>query len=158
MAEVNFFRSMRNRVLQELAMAAPGAATLRVKLHRWRGVKIGRQVWIGHQAMIENAYPHLVEIGNNVSIGIRSTLIAHFRETQGIWIEDDVFIGPCCCILPAVRIGKGSVVTAGSVVTTSVPPMTVVQGNPARVVARCAAPLLIDTSMASFLRGLTPAR
>jgi acetyltransferase-like isoleucine patch superfamily enzyme len=158
MAEKNLFKSLRNRIFQEIAAVAPGAATLRVQLHRWRGVKIGRNAWIGYQAMLDNAYPDLLSIGDNVSIGIRTTLIAHFRETQGIWIEDDVFVGPCCCVLPGVRLGKGCVVSAGSVVTTSVPPAAVVQGNPARIVAMCASPLLIDTSMRVFLRGLTPVR
>ena len=39
-------------------------------------------------------------------------------------------------MLPNVVIGRGSVVAAGSVVTTSVPPMTLVQGNPAKPVAQ----------------------
>ena len=38
--------------------------------------------------------------------------------------------------LPGVRIGRGSVVGAGSVVTKDVPPMVVAAGNPARVVRR----------------------
>jgi acetyltransferase-like isoleucine patch superfamily enzyme len=154
----NIWLGTWRRLLQECARIGPGATTLRVRLHRWRGVEIGRNVWIGYGAVIETANPHLVHIGNNVSIGIRATIIAHFRDSRGVWIEDDVFVGPCVCILPSVRLGKGCVVTAGSVVTTNVASMTVVQGNPARAVAKCRRPLLVDTSMNDFLRGLIPIR
>ena len=47
-------------------------------------------------------------------------------------------------------------VTAGSVVTQSVPPMTVVQGNPAVPVARCGIPLGKDVSVKEFSRRLKP--
>jgi len=158
MPETSVLKGLRNRLLQSIALRAPGAATIRVKLHRWRGVEIGQNAWIGHEALLETAYPHLIHIGDNVSIGIRCTIIAHFREEQGVWIEDDVFVGPCTCILPNVRLGKGCVVTAGSVVSSNVPPMTVVQGNPARPVAENRKPLLVDTYMRDFVRSLRPIR
>lgn len=49
-----------------------------------------------------------------------------------IVIEDDVWIGGHVCILPGVRIGKGSVIAANAVVTKSVDPYTVVAGIPAK--------------------------
>lgn len=51
-----------------------------------------------------------------------------------IQIERNVWIGFDACILPGVTIGEGSVVGAKSVVTESVPPYSVVVGNPARVI------------------------
>jgi acetyltransferase-like isoleucine patch superfamily enzyme len=87
---------------------------------------------------------------------MRVTIIAHFRETQGVKIEEDVFVGPGAIILPNVVIGKGSVVAAGSVVTKSVPPGTMVQGNPAVPVAKCNVPLGPQTTIAEFSRGLMP--
>jgi serine acetyltransferase len=59
-------------------------------------------------------------------------------------------------ILPNVVIGHGAVVTAGSVVTRSVPPMTVVQGNPAVPVARCGIPFTPTTTSKEFARRLKP--
>lgn len=53
---------------------------------------------------------------------------------EGIVIEDDVWIGSGAVITDGVRIGKGAVVAAGAVVTTDVPPHTVVGGVPARVI------------------------
>ncbi|MFE8922491.1 sugar O-acetyltransferase [Streptomyces rochei] len=49
-------------------------------------------------------------------------------------IEDDVWIGAGAQIMPGVTVGRGSVVGAGSVVTSHVPPMVVVAGAPARVI------------------------
>jgi acetyltransferase-like isoleucine patch superfamily enzyme len=161
---------IRNRVLQVLALYAPGGDTARVMLHRLRGVQIGEGSWIGFDTLIEPSYPHRVVIGKRVAIGIRVLILAHFahhgrnRETSGggvddrvsVHIEDDVFVGPGAVIMPNVTIGAGAVVTAGSVVTRSVAPLTMVQGNPAKPIARCGIPLGLDTPIKEFYRRLTP--
>ena len=49
-------------------------------------------------------------------------------------VEDDVLIGANAVILEGVRVGTGSVVAAGAVVTEDVPSQTVVAGQPARVI------------------------
>ena len=53
-----------------------------------------------------------------------------------IYIDRNVWIGFESCVLPGVTIGEGSIVGARSVVTESVPPFTIVAGNPARVIRR----------------------
>jgi acetyltransferase-like isoleucine patch superfamily enzyme len=78
------------------------------------------------------------------------------RETQGVKIEQDAFIGPGAIILPNVTIGRGAVVTAGSIVSQSVPPMTVVQGNPAVPTANCGIPLSEHVTLKDFSRRLRP--
>ena len=54
-------------------------------------------------------------------------------ETRPVVIEDDVWIGPNTLVLKGVRIGAGSIVEAGAVVTRDVPARSRVMGNPARV-------------------------
>lgn len=161
---------IRNRALQILALYAPGGDSTRVLLHRLRGVEIGERTWIGFDTLIEPSYPHRVVIGDRVAIGIRVLILAHFahhgrnRETSAgeiddrvsVRIEDDVFIGPGAVIMPNVTIGAGAVVAAGSVVTRSVAPLTMVQGNPAKAIARCGVPLGLDTPVKEFYRRLTP--
>ena len=49
-------------------------------------------------------------------------------------IEDWAYIGAYSHIMPGVTIGEGALVAAGSIVTKSVAPHTVVGGNPARVI------------------------
>jgi acetyltransferase-like isoleucine patch superfamily enzyme len=161
---------VKNRALQLAALYSPGGDTIRPMLHRRRGVKIGRRTWVGFDTLIEPSYPHRVEIGDRVAIGIRVLILAHFahlgrnRESASgelddrvsVRIEDDVFIGPGAIIMPNVTIGHGAVVTSGSVVTRSVAPLTMVQGNPAQPIARCGVPLGLDTPVKEFYRRLTP--
>jgi acetyltransferase-like isoleucine patch superfamily enzyme len=149
-------RGLFNRVLQELARIAPGAQSLRVMLHRARGAKIGKGVWIGYDVVLDTARPDLITIEEGASISMRVTIVAHFKEFLGVRIEREAFIGPGVVILPNVIVGRGSVVKAGSVVSQSVPPFTVVQGNPAVPVARCGVALRQDISMKTFSRNLRP--
>ena len=156
MAE-NPLRGLINRILQIFTMILPGGENLRVSLHRARGVGIGENVWIGSNVVLETAYPRLITIDDNAFIGIGVIVIAHFKESRrGVRIGKQAFIGPGVIILPDVTIGDGAVVTAGSVVTSSVPPMTVVQGNPAVPVAKCGVPLWPDTPLREFSSRLKP--
>ena len=59
-----------------------------------------------------------------------------WQEDRPIIIEDDVWIGSRVTILPGVKIGKGSIIGAGSVVTKDVAPYTIVGGNPAKEIRR----------------------
>lgn len=56
-----------------------------------------------------------------------------FFETAPVTIEDDVWIGYNATILKGVTIGSGSIIQPGSVVLRSVPPGSVVSGNPAQI-------------------------
>jgi acetyltransferase-like isoleucine patch superfamily enzyme len=153
----NILSGIRNRLFQHLARILPGARSLRVSLHRWRGVHMGKGVWIGYDVILDTSRPHLITIEDGASLSMRVMVIAHFRETQGVKIEQDAFIGPGAIILPNVTIGRGAVVTAGSVVSQSVPPMTVVQGNPAVPIANCGVPLSpSDVTLKEFSRRLRP--
>lgn len=110
-----------------------------------KGISLGDRSDIGMDALVIGP----VTIGRDVMMGPRCILLASAHETasvqvpmnqQGfrpdrpIVVEDDVWIGAGCVILPGRRIGRGSIVGAGSVVVTDVPSWTVVAGNPARIV------------------------
>jgi acetyltransferase-like isoleucine patch superfamily enzyme len=109
---------------------------------------------IGHHTVI-NEYNNIraagggVTIGNYCQIAQFCTLVSsnHSTETasymiEAPWakekisidIEDDVWIGSNSVILPGVRIGRGAVIGAGSVVTKDVPPHCIYAGNPARLI------------------------
>jgi serine acetyltransferase len=149
-------RGFANRILQHLARILPGAQTLRVALHRARGVQIGKNVWIGYDVILDTSRPFLITLEDGCALSMRVTVVAHFRGSTGVKIERDAFVGPGAIILPNVVVGRGAVVTAGSVVTRSVPPMTVVQGNPAVPVARCGIPLGPDLTLKEFSQRLQP--
>lgn len=145
-----------NRLLQILARLAPGAGSIRIFLHRARGVKIGKGAWIGYDVILETARPDLIQIEDGVAISMCVVIVAHFKEQRGVRIEREAFLGPGSIVLPGVVVGRGAVVKAGSVVTQSVPAMTIVEGNPAVPVARCGIPFRQDVSLRLFSRHLRP--
>lgn len=117
-------------------------------LHRFRGVRIKniRKVFFSFNVLLDNVFPELITIGEDVWLTRNVSIIAHFNPSEAlrssvgdivqkqVVIEDGVFIGVNSVILPGVTIGKNSIVSAGSVVTKDVPPHSVVAGNPARVI------------------------
>jgi acetyltransferase-like isoleucine patch superfamily enzyme len=110
------------------------------------GIKIGQDSLVGEYSVIRGQGG--VVIGNRVYTSPFTQIIAvnHvFSDpnkpfvdqgitAQGIHIEDDVWIGASAIITDGVRIGKGAVVAAGAVVTSDVPPHTVVGGVPAKII------------------------
>lgn len=119
-----------------------------VKYLRFLGVRIGQRCSIYTAYQNFGTEPWLIEIGNDVTLGQGVLLITHdgtsrlFRDRLPgmspfgnrfgtIVIRDNCFIGNNAIILPGVEIGPDSAVGAGSVVTKSVPPQTIVAGNPA---------------------------
>ncbi|MBN8569583.1 MAG: acyltransferase [Ignavibacteria bacterium] len=92
-----------------------------------RNCKIGNDVMIAPYVMILN-YGHNID---NVNIPMIQQGVKFYEQTI---IEDDVWIGARAVILPGVKIGKGSVVAAGSVVTKNVEAYTIVAGNPAKLI------------------------
>ncbi len=80
------------------------------------GSRIGKKVFIGPAAVLTNdPYPPS-------------------NRWAGVTIEDEAVIGARAVIKAGVRVGKGSVVAMGAVVTKDVPPGKVVVGIPARIV------------------------
>ena len=71
--------------------------------------------------------------GHDLSFPDVENRIHTIGDAKEIAIEDNVWIGANCIILPGVRIGYGSVISAGSVVNKSIPAMCIAGGNPAKV-------------------------
>src|SRR5262249_46295190 len=149
--------------LSRFALVAPGGSTVRPRLQRWRGVRIGSNVWIGLFVYIDELHPDALSIGDNCSIGIRTSIITHFYwgpkralNTGKVVIENDVFIGPHCVILPNVRIGEGAVVQAGTVVSQNVPAHALWGAPSPGPLANATIPLTAASGYADFLRGLKP--
>jgi acetyltransferase-like isoleucine patch superfamily enzyme len=102
-----------------------------------KGVTIGERVLISHNVFIVDNLTHPL----NASIRHQQYMAKHgfpfpqnidLQEKEVI-IEDDVWIAANAIILSGVRIGKGAIVGAGSVVTKSIAAGDIVGGNPARV-------------------------
>jgi len=107
-------------------------------------ITIGNYSFINKNVLFDAMAP--VKIGNfcNISFNTVFTNSLHELTTDSngkrhtyagkpIIIEDFVWIASNAIILNGVKIGKGSIVAAGSVVTKDVPENTIVMGNPAKV-------------------------
>ncbi len=110
-------------------------------------VSIGDDVYLGPGTFVTS--PTAVVIGDRVMFGPQVMLIGgdHDLSNTGvplrfapppphpppIVIEDDAWIGSRVTILKGVRIGRGAVVGAASLVTKDIPPMAIAVGNPCRV-------------------------
>jgi acetyltransferase-like isoleucine patch superfamily enzyme len=140
------FRKLRNSFLYRIAYFCP-INSIRIKCHKWRGVKIGKNVYIGMQCSIDNAYPEYVYIEDNVSIASESLIIAHSNPYQHfsdftpaqvapVVIKKGAWLSVRSLILPGVTIGEYVIVAAGSVINSDVPSCSVVSGNPPKIIAK----------------------
>lgn len=114
-------------------------------------------LWMQHLSLGSNVSIHplcyidaqgKVSIGDDVSIAHNVSILSFkhdFSDTtkpikdapcvpKEIVIENDVWFGAGARILGGVRIGTGSVIGAGAVVTKDLPPMSIAVGVPARVI------------------------
>ena len=115
------------------------------KYAKYIGVNIGVDNFIPDKKCWSSE-PYLITIGNHCQITSGVRLFTHGGGNVArdkypdldvfgkIVIGDWVYIGSGSLIMPGVTIGDNVLVAAGSVVTRSVPPRTIVAGNPARVV------------------------
>lgn len=93
-------------------------------------IRIGNHVMFGPEVVVIGG-------GHNSTVIGRSMATVHEKtgnEDLGVVIEDDVWVGTRAIILRGVCVGRGSIVGAGALVTKSVPPYSIVGGNPATVI------------------------
>ncbi len=93
-------------------------------------IKIGDKVLFGPNVSIRTDNHNISSIGRFIYDSKKYFL----QDDEEIVIEDDVWIGARVVILKGVRIGRGSVIAAGTVLTRSVPPYSVVGGVPGKII------------------------
>lgn len=126
-------------------------ANFRSRLRIRGAVKAGLQLGQNVRLMGGGSFgsePYLIRIGDNVTVSSGVAFITHdggtwiFRDESNyrgitrygpIRIDNGCFIGAKTIILPNVRVGARSLIGAGSVVVSDVPPDSVAAGVPARV-------------------------
>jgi len=110
------------------------------------GLSIGRDCFVGDECLIDLA--EAVSFEDQVTLAERVLVLTHtnvgYRDhplqrhfpamTAPVVVEAGSFVGAGVTLLPGVRVGRGSFVAAGSVVTEDVAPATLVAGVPARAV------------------------
>jgi acetyltransferase-like isoleucine patch superfamily enzyme len=96
-------------------------------------ITTGGGVFIGDRTLV--GYGTKIFSSNHV-IPLRREKIFYsgHDKSKPVKIGCDVWIGANCVILPGVSVGEGAVIAAGSIVTKSVDPFTVVGGNPAKLI------------------------
>lgn len=116
----------------EIQRDARIGASCKISSHAFicSGVTIGDRVFVGHGVMFINDKRPRACNPDGTPQGPADW------ELVPTVVEDDASIGSGATILCGVRIGKGALVGAGSVVTRDVPPGAVVAGNPARPLRR----------------------
>lgn len=105
-----------------------------------------RRVWrmdIHHTAQFslsakfDKTFPIGVHVGEYSYIAFDARILTH-DMIRGLYLHtyigSNCFVGGRSLILPGVRIGDNCIVAAGSVVTRSVSPFSMVAGNPAKVI------------------------
>ena len=95
-------------------------------IHAYKMVSIGRNCLVAGNCQIMDASGHessFHDVENRINTS---------DSGRPIVIEDCVWVGANCLVLPGVRIGRGSIIAAGSVVVHDVPPMVIAAGNPAK--------------------------
>lgn len=135
---------LKDHVLNIWAQSIPWNR-VRIRLQRWRGVRIGKNVHIGTGVVLDFPYPYFVIVEDGSSLAGNDNVLAHSTPLEyhrncvesfvaPVIIHKHVWVSINVTILPGVEIGEGAIIAAGSVVNHAVPPMTLVGGVPAKVI------------------------
>ncbi len=153
-------RQALNRFLHLLCRFGPGGETVRPFLHRMRGVKIGKNVWIGDDVYLDNEFPECIELEDGAMIELRTTILAHTHGAGRVVIGKNAVVGAGAIVVTSgnrtLVIGEGSVVMASSLVTGSIAPYTLYGSDASKPLARITKPFTPDTTYEEFMTALRP--
>ncbi|MDX9833875.1 MAG: acyltransferase [Desulfobulbus sp.] len=113
-------------------------------------IRLGEHVGVNSRTIIQSTNNCPVDIGRDCIIGQSCLLIGGgsydiddpnvlireqpIRQDGGVTLEENVWLGGKVTVLGGVRVGQGSVLAAGAVVSRSVPANSIAMGAPAAVV------------------------
>jgi acetyltransferase-like isoleucine patch superfamily enzyme len=146
----NFFRKIRNwyvcEVLYIMKKDNNNFFEENIYIGNGKNIYIGKHCHINENVFIQGAtIGDFVMIAPNVSIlnsthnyqSVEIPMIMQGEEKNlNPVIEDDVWIGRNAVIMPNIKIGKGSIVGAGALVTKDVEPYSIVGGVPAKFIKK----------------------
>jgi len=99
-------------------------------LNRYTILDAHERICLGRDVMIG---PHCFITDGDHGIVAGASVKSQPMTARPVIIEDEAWLGAHVTVLPGVRIGRGAVIGAGSVVTHDVPAGTVAFGSPAAV-------------------------
>jgi len=99
-------------------------------VHAHKKITIGENCLIAANCQIMDGNAH------DLSFPDVSNRINTRSESKEVIIEDNVWLGTGVIVLPGVKIGAGSVISANSVVHKDIPPMVVAGGNPVTIIKK----------------------
>lgn len=118
-------------------------SSMRCRLLKWGGVKLGKRCFIGSDITFDGIHPELTQIGSHTKITSGTRILTHFFNPEDnamrlgkVTIGDRVFIGVNTLIVNPVEIGEGAVLAAGSVVVCDIPAWEIWGGNPAKFIKK----------------------
>ena len=154
---INILKKVRNYLLRKIyyrryQIGKGFYSGIRVRIWARKTVIIGENFYIGRDSFIESD----VVIGDNViwanrvalvgkydhhyqQVGVPISLASRIRDKNYTWlgldsltvIEDDVWVGYGSTIISGIKIGTGSIIATGSLVTKDVEPYSIYGGVPA---------------------------
>lgn len=111
-----------------------------VRVSHWGHIACTNSITIGDHVLIGSKV--IITDHNHGTFGVNATppvippAQRPLERNRSVTIETNVWLGDGAVVCPGVRIGEGSVAGANAVVTTDVPPYTLVAGLPARPTSR----------------------
>lgn len=149
------FKTLRDNILLKYFMNSAVLSPLNPRkirpcVLRRIGCKVGKDVFIGAEVLIDSGNSDLITIEDNVHIAARCILLCHKRSlenyfrgdnygnikyrTGAIHLKKGCAIGTNTLVMPGVTVGEGAIVGAYSLVTKDVPDWCVAVGRPAKVI------------------------